>query len=135
MKKRDDGAIEVTSENFGELLLQGVREALAIERGQAEPARRVRRVATVREASVLPPRGYDAKGVQTVRERLGLSQAVFARVLNSSPETVKAWEQGKRAPDGMALALLQVADEHPQALMSRVRAKAASPFRSRATAG
>jgi putative transcriptional regulator len=125
MTKKDHDAIEVTSENFGELLLQGLNEALAIERGEAVAARRVRRVATVREASVLPPRGYDARGVQAVRERLGLSQAVFARVLNSSAETVKAWEQGKRAPDGMALALLQVADEHPQALMSRVRRKSA----------
>jgi putative transcriptional regulator len=135
MKKREDGAIEVTSENFGELLIQGLHEALAVERGEAVAARRVRRVATVREASVLPPREYDAQGVQGVRERLGLSQAVFARVLNSSAETVKAWEQGKRAPDGMALALLQVADEHPQALMSRVRAKPARPAGSRATAG
>jgi len=125
MTKKDHEAIEVTSENFGELLLQGLNEALAIERGEAVAARRVRRVATVREASVLPPRGYDAEAVQAVRERLGLSQAVFARVLNSSAETVKAWEQGKRIPDGMALALLQVADEHPQALMSRVRRKTA----------
>jgi putative transcriptional regulator len=125
MTKKDEDAIEVTSENFGELLIQGLKEALAIERGEAVAARRVRRVATVREASVLPPRGYDAKEVQAVRERLGLSQAVFARVLNASAETVKAWEQGKRAPDGMALALLQVADEHPQALMSRVHGKAA----------
>jgi DNA-binding transcriptional regulator YiaG len=38
---------------------------------------------------------------------------------------VKAWEQGKRTPDGIALALLQVADEHPQALLSRVRMKPA----------
>jgi len=36
---------------------------------------------------------------------------------------VKAWEQGKRVPDGIALALLQVADEHPEALMSRVGKK------------
>lgn len=120
MTKRDDDAIEVTNENFGELLLQGLNEVLAIERGEAIAARRIRRVASVRETSVLPPRGYDAQGVQAVRERLGLSQAVFAKVLNSSAETVKAWEQGKRAPDGMALALLQVADEHPQALMGRV---------------
>jgi putative transcriptional regulator len=121
MKDRDNGTIEVTDANFGELLIQGLEEALAIERGEAEAPRRVRRVATVRDAKVQPPRGYDARAVQAVRERLGLSQAVFARVLNSSPETVKAWEQGKRTPDGIALALLQVADEHPQALLSRVR--------------
>ena len=121
MSERNDDTIEVTRENFGELLIQSLTEALAIERGEAEAPRRVRRVATVRDAKVQPPRGYDARAVQVVRERLGLSQAVFARVLNSSPETVKAWEQGKRVPDGMALALLHVADQHPQALLSRVR--------------
>ena len=122
MNEQND-AIEVTDANLGELLVQSLEEALAIEHGEAEAPRRVRRVATVRDAKVQPPRGYDARGVQAVRERLGLSQAVFARVLNSSPETVKAWEQGKRVPDGIALALLQVADEHPEALMSRVGKK------------
>ena len=117
----NDDAVEVTSENFGTLLVQAAREALAIERGEATAARRVRRVATLRDAKVEPPPAYDAQAVQVVRERMGLSQAVFAKVLNSSPETVKAWEQGKRVPDGMALALLHVADEHPQALLSRVR--------------
>jgi putative transcriptional regulator len=52
---------------------------------------------------------------------MGLSQALFAQVLNASPETVKAWEQGKRVPDGMALALLEVAERSPDVLMSRVK--------------
>jgi putative transcriptional regulator len=120
MNAPNDGAIKVTNENFGALLIEAAKEALAIDRGEAEAARRVRRVATVRDARVEPPPAYDAQGVQVVREKMGLSQAVFAKVLNSSPETVKAWEQGKRVPDGMALALLHVADEHPQALLSRV---------------
>jgi putative transcriptional regulator len=119
----NDEALEVTDENFGELLIEGLREVLAVERGELEPARRVRRVATIREAVVEPPRGYGAGEVQEIRERLGLSQTVFARVLNSSPDTVKAWEQGKRQPEGMALALLQIADEHPEALLSRVRTR------------
>lgn len=123
MSNEDDDAIVVTDENFGELLLESLTEVLAVARGEATPARRVLRVATVRDATVDPPRTYDARGVQQVREQLGLSQAVFAGVLNSSPETVKAWEQGKRVPDGIALALLQVAEDHPQALLSRVRTR------------
>lgn len=118
MSNEDEDAIVVTDENFGELLLESLTEVRAIVRGEAMPARR-----TVREAAVDPPRTYDARGVQQVREQLGLSQAVFAGVLNSSPETVKAWEQGKRVPDGIALALLQVAEDHPQALLSRVRTR------------
>jgi hypothetical protein len=73
---------------------------------------------------VPPARAADLNGGRNLRFLLAAAeQAVFARVLNSSPETVKAWEQGKRTPDGIALALLQVADEHPEALMSRVGKK------------
>jgi hypothetical protein len=41
MDEREDSPIEVTNENFGELLIAGLREALAVERGELEPARRV----------------------------------------------------------------------------------------------
>jgi DNA-binding transcriptional regulator YiaG len=36
---------------------------------------------------------------------------VFAQVLNVNPETVKAWEQGKRQPDGAASRLLELASQ------------------------
>jgi hypothetical protein len=32
--------VEVTEENFGELLIQSLTEALAVARGEAEPVRR-----------------------------------------------------------------------------------------------
>lgn len=118
-KKRDD-SITVTEENFGDLLLDSLREARAISRGEAEPARRVRRI-TARGATVQPPPTYPAAAISRIRERMGLSQALFAQVLNASPETVKAWEQGKRVPDGMALALLEVAERSPDVLMFRVK--------------
>lgn len=120
MARNNDDAIEVTDQNFGDLLIEGLKEAVEVRRGNAQPARRVRRL-SARDAVVHPPRQYEGPGVQRIRERLGLSQSVFAQVLNASPETVKAWEQGKRQPDGMALTLLELAETHPEALMSRVR--------------
>jgi putative transcriptional regulator len=121
MKRDNEDAIEVTDENFGELLIEGMREALAIHRGEAEPARRVRRPMTERNTIVEPPVRYRGPRIQNIRERMGLSQHVFAKVLNASPETIKAWEQEKREPDGMALTLLEIADQHPEVLMRRVR--------------
>ncbi|HYW14342.1 MAG TPA: helix-turn-helix domain-containing protein [Longimicrobium sp.] len=120
MASKND-ALEVTDQNFGDLLIQGLQEAVAVRRGEREPAARVRRPMTAREAIVQPPRQYQGPETQRIREQLGLSQSVFARVLNASAETVKAWEQGKRQPDGMALTLLEIAETHPEALMSRVR--------------
>jgi putative transcriptional regulator len=112
MKDREDTFlaahedIEVTEANFGELLVRGLTEARDVARGQAEPVRLVRRRMTARMTEVEPPQAFAPDRIQEIRERMGLSQAVFARVLNASSDTVKAWEQGKRQPDGMALTLL-----------------------------
>lgn len=125
MARDSEDRVEVTEENFGDLLLQGLREVHDIVRGDLEPARRVRRMKTSRETVVTPPRKYEGEGIQRIRERMGLSQSVFAQVLNASPDTVKAWEQNKRQPDGIALALLEVAEQHPKVLLDRVKPRAA----------
>ena len=41
MEEREDSPIVVTEENFGELLIAGLKEVLAEKRGELEPARRV----------------------------------------------------------------------------------------------
>ena len=97
---------------FAQELLQGAREAALISRGDAKPGRITRR--SLSESSTISePPPYDAKRIRTVRERLNVSQSVFARILNASDATVKAWEQGKRAPEGTALRLLELAEKEP----------------------
>ena len=51
------------------------------------------------------------------------SQALCALLLNVSVETVRAWEQGRRTPEGSALRLLQVADASPEVLLRNVDVK------------
>jgi putative transcriptional regulator len=123
MTRNAEHGIGVTEENFGDLLIKSLREARAISKGELEPVRRVRRTVTARESTVDPPPRYVADAVARIRKRMGLSQPMFAQVLNASPETVKAWEQGKRVPDGMALALLDVAERSPEVLLTRVQQK------------
>ncbi|MGC1467363.1 MAG: helix-turn-helix domain-containing protein [Pseudolabrys sp.] len=48
-----------------------------------------------------------------VRARCGLTQAAFAQHIEVPVETVRNWEQGKRAPRGPARALLKVIDQAP----------------------
>jgi putative transcriptional regulator len=62
------------------------------------------------------PRPMNAKEIRRLRVRFGMSQAVFARALNVSPETVQSWEQGVRRPSGAALKLLRVAGKNPRVL-------------------
>lgn len=52
--------------------------------------------------------------VQAVREKTGLSQAGFARLIGVSKRTLENWEQGRRHPTGPARALLRIVDADPE---------------------
>ena len=55
--------------------------------------------------------------VSSIRERTGLSQSQFARLLGVSVRTLQEWEQGRRAPSGAARTLLAVAQRNPRILL------------------
>ena len=101
------------------LLVESMAQAVAIEAGRMRPARRHRR--TLRHATVTPPPRYGSSRVRRLRERLGLSQPVFAKALNVSVATVRGWEQGARIPDGPSCRLLEVAERHPEAILGTVQ--------------
>jgi putative transcriptional regulator len=83
-------------------LLTSVRQAGQIRRG----TRRSSKTTTFRPTDV-----------QTVRAKLGASQAEFALMIGVSVATLRNWEQGRRTPDGPALALLRVAARNPKAVI------------------
>lgn len=62
------------------------------------------------ELQYLPPTQYSADEIRLLRERLHISQAVFAAYLNASLSTVQKWETGQKKPSGAALRLLSVID-------------------------
>jgi putative transcriptional regulator len=82
-------------------LLTSIRQAGRIRRGKAKAAR----VTTFRPADV-----------KSVREKLNASQTEFALMIGVSVATLRNWEQGRRTPDGPALALLRVAARNPRAV-------------------
>jgi putative transcriptional regulator len=64
-----------------------------------------------------PPKVLQAKDIVRIRKRLGVSQAIFARVLGVARDTEISWEQGRRTPSGPALRLLEIAERHPELLI------------------
>jgi len=52
-----------------------------------------------------------------VRRKIGLSQVAFAKRIGVPVDTVRNWEQGKRAPQGPARALLRIIDRAPEAAL------------------
>lgn len=83
-------------------LLTSVRQVGKIRRGAARPSR----VST-----------FDPTDVQAIRAKLGTSQAELALMIGVSVATLRNWEQGRRTPDGPALALLRVAARNPKAVI------------------
>ena len=84
-------------------LLQSVKQAAAIERGDVKPSR----VFVVNKENE----------VARVRSGLGLSQSKFATLLGISVNTLKNWEQGRRQPTGAAKVLIKVAARYPKAIL------------------
>jgi putative transcriptional regulator len=55
---------------------------------------------------------YSSEQIQHIRRRHKISQAVFAKYLNTSLSTVRQWEQGQKEPSNIALKLLSIVDKH-----------------------
>jgi putative transcriptional regulator len=114
-------------------LIESAREAVEIQHGRREPARLTRYTAS--QATVDAPPQYVAGRIRQIRDQMSLSQTVFAAALNVSPETVRAWEQGKREPDGATQRLLEVAERHPEVLLECVQPRRPDGLRERAARG
>ena len=89
-------------------LVTSIRQAGRIRRDTLKPSR----VTEFRPASV-----------KSVRGKLGASQAEFALMIGVSVATLRNWEQGRRTPDGPALALLRVAAKNPKAVADALHGK------------
>ena len=76
---------------------------------------------TMREfdALCLPPvKELSAAQIKRIRIKNKASQPVFAAFLNTTPSTVKQWEQGDKKPSGLSMKLLNiVADKGIQVLV------------------
>jgi putative transcriptional regulator len=89
------------NEHDCELLIESVKQAGEIKRGERQPSR-------VFDFSPLD--------VKAIRAQLHQSQSEFANMIGVSVGTLQNWEQGRRKPKGPARALLQVALRNPEAV-------------------
>ncbi len=90
-------------------LAASVREGGKILRGRAKPSRKF---------------VVEAPNVKKIRSSYKLSQPEFAALIGISVKTLQNWEQGRRAPEGAARVLLQVAAKHPDVIWDVVKVKA-----------
>jgi len=83
-------------------LLESIKEAGCIARGEAPPSRRF---------------SVEEQDVKSIREQLSLSQAEFARLMRVNVRTLQNWEQRRRRPAGPAAALLKIVANAPEAAL------------------
>ena len=95
----------MNDELFNELV-ESVRQCGAILRGRVKPSRAFE---------------IAAPDVKRIRAQHQLSQNDFAALMGISVATLRNWEQGRRAPEGPARVLLQVAAKHTDAVWDVVQ--------------
>lgn len=68
----------------------------------------------------LPPvEPLQPEEIKKIREASQVSQAVFARLLNTSLSTVQKWEIGQKRPTGTALKLLRLVQKRGLEVVTR----------------
>jgi putative transcriptional regulator len=88
----------MSKRNIGNEILEGIREIQQHNKGKLK----------LRTTELMPP-----SPPQEIRQKLKLSQSAFAGLMGVSIRTLQDWEQGRREPQGPALALLRIAEQHP----------------------
>ena len=103
--------------NFGEGLVEGLREAVAWKRGEV--------ALEVVNIDPMPP-----SRIRAIRKCVARSAREFELRFGIPAATVNNWEQGRRSPDPAARALLLVIEREPEAVLRALRYLGrAHPFR------
>ncbi len=92
-------------------LKRSLQEAMAYEQGNKGSLR-------VSELPP-PPKPLSPRQIRAIRQSFNVSQSIFARIINVSPNTIESWEQGVRRPREASLKLLTIAHDHPEVLLAR----------------
>lgn len=88
----------MSERDIGAELLEGINEIKAFKQGKVQ----------LRTHQLSQP-----PAPSIIRSKLQLSQSAFAGLLGVSKRTIQDWEQGRRQPQGPAIALLRIADQFP----------------------
>jgi len=89
----------MTNRDIGNEILEGLHEIQDFKKGTIQ-------LKTTELTEPSEPR--------VIRAKLKLSQSAFAGLLVVSMRTLQDWEQGRRNPQGPAIALLRIAEQHPE---------------------
>jgi putative transcriptional regulator len=88
-----------------ESIMQGLTEAVDYQHGEIS-ARKAK-------LTIKPVDVFNNNDIKRIRQKTGLSQAMFAGSLGVSPKTVETWENGRNKPEGASRRLLEIVRDDP----------------------
>lgn len=92
-------------------ILDGLNEALDIAK-EKKTAKRIREI-------VIPDLPvYKGEDIKRIRQRIEVTQKIFAEVFGVSVKTVEAWEGNRNIPEGPAQRIFYALDKNPKFLKS-----------------
>lgn len=89
----------MSNRNIGAEILDGINEIKQFKKGEVS-------LRTHQLSEPSPPK--------VIRLKLNMSQSAFASLMGVSVRTLQDWEQGRREPQGPAIALLRIAEQYPE---------------------
>jgi putative transcriptional regulator len=118
MKTTSRRKTNVDSQRIGKAILADLTEfADALESGVTLDSKYTMHRVEVPD----PPAKYTAQAVRATRDKVGVSQSVFAHLLGVSTVLMQAWEQGNRVPAAWARRLLDEVNHDPNRWRGMVR--------------
>ncbi len=91
------------SSTLFEDLKTGLQEAIDYEKGIGKAKSKILMIAPVKK--------YSNEEIKAIRNKSGMTQAVFANYMGVSKKTVEAWELGRTHPTGPAYRLINILDQ------------------------
>ena len=91
---------------IGQELISALNEAVDDANGKIQLRTTKLNAAPVRES-------IGADEIKEIRNKLGVTQGIFAMVIGVSRKTVESWEAGRYSPDGAARRLISVIQKDP----------------------
>lgn len=89
----------------GEGLITALEQAIDYEKGKEIKGVKTNKVA------VAPLPHYTGNKIKKIRNKLGLTQSIFAHIIGVSIKTVEAWEAGRNEPQGPAQRMLYLLEK------------------------
>ena len=99
----------MTKRNIFSELIEGFDDLTA-----ARERKRTLRTLRTHKVEYKPIEPATGAEIVALREKLQMSQGVFAQAIHAKPATLKNWEQNRSKPNDQATVLIRILSKHPE---------------------